>query len=158
MMDPMLTLLLCLLQPPTAPVLTITFGDPSQKVEFTAATLAKLPRQTLKLTGSDGNPASYSGYLLSDVLKAAKVPMGSELRGRGVAPLVVIAEASDGGKAVFAFAEVEPSFSDKVILLADQREGKALSSDEGPLRLIVSSDKRHARGLRGVARLTGKKL
>jgi hypothetical protein len=153
----MLAFILCLIQPP-APVLIISFGDPVQKHEFTAASLAKVPRQTVQLTGSDGNPTSYSGCALAEVLKAAKVPMGSELRGRGVAPLIVIMEASDGAKAVFAFAEVEPSFSDKVILLADQREGKALSSDEGPLRIIVPSDKRHARWLRGVAKITIKKL
>lgn len=151
-------MLLMLLQAPAAPVLTVTFGDPATKVELTTATLAKLPRKTQSLPGSDGNPASYSGYLLSDVLKAAKVPMGSEVRGRGVAPLAVVMESSDGAKAVFALAEVEPSFSDKLILLADQREGATLSQDEGPLRAIVPSDKRHARWLRGVVKITIKKV
>jgi hypothetical protein len=46
-----------------------------------------------------------------------------------------------------------PAFSDRVILLADRRDGKPLDNREGPLRLIVPGDKRHARWIRGVTTL-----
>ena len=84
--------------------------------------------------------------------------MGNELRGRSIAPMVVIADANDGARAVYALAEVEPSYSDKLILPADKRDGQALNADEGPFRLVIPSDKRHARWLRQVKVLMVKKF
>jgi len=68
--------------------------------------------------------------------------------------LSVVATASDGYRAVFALAEFDPGFTDQVILLADKRDGKSLSAREGPLRIIVPSEKRHARWVREVSSLT----
>ncbi|HQR07805.1 MAG TPA: hypothetical protein PLN21_13340 [Gemmatales bacterium] len=51
-----------------------------------------------------------------------------------------------------------PSFSDKLILLADKCDGKVLDTDEGPYRMVLPSDKRHARWLRQMKGLTVKKL
>lgn len=145
-------------QPASPPALTITFGDPAQTVPLSKEALAKLPRKTIKVTEGNGSTSEYEGVALDEVLKLAKVPMGSELRGRSVAPMVVLAEASDGAKAVFALAEVEPTFSDKVIIIADKRDGKPLVADEGPYRLVIPTDKRHARWLRQVKGFTVKKL
>ncbi len=153
----LITLLLSF-QGTTSHVLTITFGDPVQEVKLTKEALAKLPRKTIKVTEGNGKDAEYEGVALDEVLKLAKVPMGNELRGRTFAQMVVIADASDGGRAVYALAEVEPSFSDKLILLADKCDGKALNSDEGPYRMILPGDKRHARWLRQVKGFAVKKL
>ena len=49
--------------------------------------------------------------------------------------------------------QVDPAFSDHVILLSDRRHGKPLDSREGPLRLVVPGGKRHARCIRGVTTL-----
>lgn len=153
----LITLLLSF-QGTNSPALTVTFGDPAQEVKLSKEALAKLPRKTIKVTEGNGKDAEYEGYALDEVLKLAKVPMGNELRGRTFAQMVVIADASDVGRAVYALAEVEPSFSDKVILLADKCDGKALGADEGPFRMILPSDKRHARWLRQVKGLMVKKL
>lgn len=59
-------------------------------------------------------------------------------------------DANDGARAVYALAEVEPSFCDKLILLADKRDGQSLNVDEGPFRMVIPSDKRHVRWLRQV--------
>jgi len=153
-----LLLSLCFQPPAAAPALTVSFGDPVQEVKLTKEALAKLPRKSIKITEGNGKDAEYEGIPLDEVLKLAKVPMGNELRGRSVAPMVVIADANDGARAVYALAEVEPSFSDKLILLADKRDGQSLNADEGPFRMIIPSDKRHARWLRQVKGLTVKKL
>lgn len=153
-----LFLTVCFQPPSTPPVLTVTFGDPAQEVKLTKEALAKLPRKSIKVTEGNGKDAEYEGVALDEVLKLAKVPMGNELRGRTFAQMIVIADASDGGRAVYALAEVEPSFSDKVILLADKCDGNALGTDEGPYRMILPSDKRHARWLRQVKGVTIKKL
>jgi hypothetical protein len=62
----------------------------------------------------------------------------------------VIARAPDGYQVLFSLAEFDSAFSDRVILLADRRDGKPLDSHEGPLRIVVPADKRKARSIRGV--------
>ena len=47
----------------------------------------------------------------------------------------LVVEAADGYRAVFALPELDPAFSDRVILLADRRDGKPLDGKEGPLRV-----------------------
>lgn len=150
--------LLALIQPPAPASISVSFGDPVQKVTLSGQDLAKLPCKTIKVTEGNGKEATYEGFELNEVLKLAKVPMGAELRGRSVAPMVVMADAVDGSRAVYALAEVEPSFNDKLILLADRRDGQTLNADEGPFRMVIPSDKRHARWLRQVKELTVKKL
>ena len=90
---------------------------------------------------------------LVEVLRLAGVPLGKGLRGdRMMAYLVV--EAADGYRVVFALPEVDPAFTDRTILLADRRDQQPLSSHEGPLRLIVPGEKRHARWVRQVTAFT----
>ena len=87
-----------------------------------------------------------------EILAKAGVPTGKDLRGPAMA-LYVVAEASDGYRAIFALAELDPAFTDRVILLADRRDGKPLSAREGPLQMIVPGEKKHARWVRQVIRL-----
>ncbi len=89
---------------------------------------------------------------LIEVVSRAGVPTGAELRGPGVA-LYVVVEAADGYRAVFALPELDPAFTDRVILLADRRDGRPLSDREGPLQVIVPGEKKHARWVRQVVRL-----
>jgi hypothetical protein len=59
-------------------------------------------------------------------------------------------KARDGYAAVFALPEFDPGFTNRVTILADQRQGRALDSVEGPFRLIVPGEKRHVRWVRQV--------
>ena len=67
--------------------------------------------------------------------------------------LGVVARAADGYTVLVSMTEFAPNFSERVILLADRRDGKPLDSREGPLRFVVPGDKRHARWIRGVTTL-----
>lgn len=153
----LLALLQAALQSTTSSAVIVSFGDPVQHMTVSIEAIAKLPHKKVKYTANDGTMSEYEGVPLDEVLRLAKVPLGAELRGRSVAPLVLVANSHDGGKAVFAFAEIEPSFSDKLIMLAYKKDGKALGSDEGPFRIIAPGDKRHARWLRQVKSLEVKK-
>jgi hypothetical protein len=77
------------------------------------------------------------------------VTFGQATRGAALANYVLV-EAADGYRIVFALPEVDPSFTDAVLLVADRRDGKPLDKDEGNLRLIVPHEKRHARWIRQV--------
>ena len=77
------------------------------------------------------------------------LPLGKELRGKALAIYLVI-EADDGYRVLFTLPELDSLFTDKIVLLADQRDGKLLSEKEGPLRIVVPDEKRQARWIRQV--------
>ena len=83
------------------------------------------------------------------ILERAGVPRGEKLRGKALRAIVVIT-ASDGYQVVFTLADTDPAFTDRVIILADRKDGKPLPEKEGPFRIVVPSEKRPARWIRNV--------
>lgn len=114
--------------------------------------LAKMPRTTVNIN-EDGVIVPYSGVLLAEVMKRAGAPSGAKLRGKALATYL-LCEAKDGYRAVLALAEFDADFSDNPILVADTRDGKPLFDYQGPFRLIAPRDKRAARGVRRLTKLT----
>lgn len=135
-----------------APVLIRVAGDVPRALELTSEGFAKLPRQTVQAKAHDGKESRYEGVSLVALLAKAGVPTGKDLRGPAMA-LYIVAEASDGYRVTFAISELDSSFTDRVILLADRRDGKPLSTREGPLQIVVPGEKKHARWVRQVIRL-----
>jgi DMSO/TMAO reductase YedYZ molybdopterin-dependent catalytic subunit len=127
-------------------------GEGATPLSITAAELAQFPRQSVVAKAHDEKVSRFEGVALIDVLKKAGLPTGNDLRGKAVA-LYVVVNAADGYRAVFALPELDPAFTDRVILLADRRDGQALSSRDGPLQIIVPGEKRHARWVRQVITL-----
>ena len=121
-------------------------GAVKQSLTLTPDDLAKMPRASVR-TSSNGMETLYQGVWLHEVLKKAGVPQGSELRGKALASYV-LAEAQDGYQVVFSLAELDPSFIDNEILLADTANGKPLFGAQGRFRLIASKDKPGARSVR----------
>jgi hypothetical protein len=66
----------------------------------------------------------------------------------------VVAEATDGYRVVFSVGELDADFGNQQVLIADKQDGQPLSSQEGPLRLVVTGDKRQARWVRMLTALT----
>jgi hypothetical protein len=131
-----------------APAATLAVtGDLPMPLTLTLANLAAMPRQTVKIPNPDGSMAAYEGVSLFDVLKKAGVPFGGELRGKALASYV-LAKASDGYQVAFTPGEIDPSFGNQTILIADHRDGVALSGNQGSLRLVAPNDKEGARSVR----------
>jgi len=116
------------------------------------ADLQVLPRKRLTVTDDKGARVSYDGVPVVELLRRAGAPLGKQLRGARMTCYVIV-EASDGYHAVFALPEFDLDFTDRVIILADRRDGHAMPSPEGPFRLIVAGEKRHARWVREVTNL-----
>jgi DMSO/TMAO reductase YedYZ molybdopterin-dependent catalytic subunit len=135
--------------PPATAVVQIT-----GKVEhsFTFADLKALPQKKLVVTDERGAKVTYEGVAVSDLLRRAGVPLGKQLRGPLMALYLVVGGA-DGYRAVFALPEFDPDFTDRVIILADERDGHPLLPPEGPFRVIVPGEKRHARWVKQVITL-----
>ncbi len=127
-------------------------GEAERPLELTAADFAKLPRQSVHAKDHEGKEADYDGVALVDVLKSAGVKFGSDLRGKALANYLVV-EAADGYRAVYALPELDAGFTDRVILLADQKDKKPLDDKHGPLQVIVPGEKKHARWVRQVTAL-----
>ena len=138
---------------PSKAILLTVDGEVTSSLKLTAADLGKLPRRSVRATGHDGKEASFDGVELNEVLKLAGAKFGEQLRGKELA-LFLIVGASDGYRAVFALPELDHAFTDRVILLADRRDGKPLSEREGPLRIVVPDEKREARWVRQIVTLT----
>ena len=128
-------------------------GDVERPQQWTLDDLAKLPRREVRTRDRDGTEATFAGVALLDLLPLAEVPLGEKLRGSNMA-LYLLIEAADGYRVVFALPELDPGFTERVVLLADQRNGRPLSPKEGPLRLVVPGEKRHARWVRQVESCT----
>ena len=58
---------------------------------------------------------------------------------------------------MFALVELSPELTDRVILLADTKDGEPLPPREGPFRIVVPGDKRPARWVRQVRAVTVRK-
>ena len=117
----------------------------------TAAQLATAHRTTITAHGYD-SPATFEGVLLWELLSSAGVALGDKLRGLRMTEVVII-EAADGYKVAFALAELDSAFTSSKAILADKRDGKPLSTKEGPFRIVVPSDQRPARWVRQVTAL-----
>ena len=132
------------------PTVQVT-GAVKQALTLSADDLAKMPRATVKTT-SGGMETVYDGVWLHDVLKAAGVPQGGELRGKALSSYV-LAEAQDGYQVVFSLGELDPSFIDNEILVADTANGKPLFGAQGRFRLVVPKDKPGARSVRMLTKI-----
>ena len=127
----------------------ILVNETGKRVVVSADAFSKLHRQTITAKDHAGTNATYSGVALADLLAAANIKLGKDLKGPLMANCLLI-QAADGYSVVFSLAEADPTMTDHVVLVADQKYGKPLDSREGPYRLVVPSDKRFSRWVRQV--------
>ena len=101
-----------------------------------------------------GGRAIYEGVPLTEILRRAGVNIGrAPLQGKALTSVLFVT-GLDGFQAVFALAELDQAATDRRILLADTRDGRPLSGNEGPLRVVVPGDKYPLRWVRHVVRMT----
>ncbi len=128
-------------------------GATGHYLVFTQADLAQLPRVSANVVDEKGNKAVYEGVPVSEILRRLGAPVGKDLHGKAM-DLYLLVTASDGYRVVFALPELDPGFTDKLVLIADHRDGKPLSPAEGPFRIVAPAEKRHARWVRSVIDLS----
>jgi DMSO/TMAO reductase YedYZ molybdopterin-dependent catalytic subunit len=132
-------------------------GDLAHPHRIDASELHQLPRVEARTTDPQdpGKEIVYAGTPLIEVLKAGGLLLDPAMAGiRDTVAMTVLVAASDGYRAAFALAELEPELTDRVILLADTKDGQPLSPREGPFRIIVPGEKRPARWVRQVSAVT----
>jgi len=117
---------------------------------FTQEEFQLLPHTTIAAFDSHTKMQHlYSGVPVKDLLIRAGAPLGEHMRGQALG-LAVMVHANDGYSTLYALAEFDDAFSDRVIFLADAEDGKPLVAGAGPLRIVAPGDKRAARWARMV--------
>jgi len=135
---------------PSKDSLTLRTDQYHISATLSSAELKAMPHVTLTVHNSHTNAdETYSGVRLADLLIKMGAPLGSELHGGALASYIV-ATGSDGYQAVLALGEVDPGFHPGEVLVADAMDGKPLDAHSGPLKLVVSEDKRPARSVRNL--------
>ena len=123
-----------------------------KSVPITDAAFKRLPRRVVEMKDPKGIPVIYEGVPLAAVLGEAGIKLGKDLRGPRLANYL-LAECQDGYRVAFSLAELDPSLTDQLVLLADVRNGLPLDTLEGPYRIIVPHERIPSRWARQVTRL-----
>ena len=116
---------------------------------FSLTELEKLRAVAVTLEDDSGQSSDYIGVPLAQLLQSVGVPLGESVRGVRLAEFVVV-RAADGYRALFSLAEIDPIFRERTLLLCYGKNGGPLPAKEGPLRVVVADEKRHARWVRQV--------
>jgi len=127
-------------------------GAVEHPLDLQMSDLEKMPHTRIDVKDHDGNPVTYEGVALAELLKAAGAPLGEKLRGAGMASYV-LAHAKDGYRVVFAIPELDAGFTDLKVIVAYTMNGKPLPEGQGPLRIVAPQDKRPARWIRMLDRI-----
>jgi hypothetical protein len=118
-------------------------GKPSDVLD--RASLAQMPRTTVKAAAPGEQPSTWQGVALKDIVSRTCVASGDAMTGRALARLVRVTTAT-GDQVVFGAAELHPDFGNAEVILADSKDGQPLAQN-APFRLIVPKDKRPGRWL-----------
>lgn len=119
-------------------------GEVTKPLQLSAADLSKMKHSMVMVKSRDGKEHSYSGVPVQQLLELAGVTTGRELHGENLSKYLLV-KCADGYEVLFSLAEVDNSFTDRVILIADASDGKPLPADRGPFQLAVPGEKKPAR-------------
>jgi DMSO/TMAO reductase YedYZ molybdopterin-dependent catalytic subunit len=119
-------------------------GEVTRPLTLQTADLAKMKRTTVSLKDRDGADHSYTGVPISELLDQAGVTTGKQLRGENLSKYLLV-KCADGYQVLFSLAELDSSFTDRTVILADSTEGHPLPAGKGPFRLVVPGEKKPAR-------------
>lgn len=119
-------------------------GEMTNPLSLTMKDLAVMPHKTVTLNERDGKGYQYTGVPISVILLKAGVTVGSELRGDNLSKYLLV-RCADGYEVLFSLAELDSSFTDREVILADSIEGQPIAAAKGPLRLVVAGEKKPAR-------------
>jgi hypothetical protein len=135
--------------PAQAPSATLSLqGLAGSNATLSSAELAAMPQRMVTAT-EHGTPVAFQGVLLKDLLSRLTLPSDDAFR-RAAASFYLLVNAKDGYRVVFAWPELDPSFTDRPVYVVTSRDGKPLSDRDGPFQLVVPDDKRPARWIRQV--------
>ncbi len=130
-------------QPISQPYITVE-GEVLQPQKLYAPDLQKLQRSIIMQKTRDGKEHVFTGVSVAELLNKAGVTTGRQLHGENLSKYLLV-NAADGYQVLFSLAELDSTYTDKQVLLADTVDGAPLPADKGPFQLIVAGEKKLAR-------------
>ena len=125
------------------PILKVKGAIP-KPLELSGQDLAGLERKSIKLRDKNGVENEYSGVSLLEILRMADAPLRKNLRGKELSKYVLV-KCKDDYQVLFSLAELDDSFVDRKVILADSKDGGKLGTEQGPWRLVLEGEKKGAR-------------
>jgi hypothetical protein len=136
--------------------ITITNAD-NKTTTFSLDDMRSFPQTILNVEGEDGVNHNYSGVDLYTLLSKAGVSFGKDVRRQTLTSYMLI-KAADNYSVVYALTEVDSFFSSKKIILAFLKDDQPLTPNFGPLQIIATGEKKHARLIRQVTEIDIRKV
>lgn len=125
----------------------VVYGEVTEPMEVPLVALDTFPRVAVRAALHDGEPATFEGVRIRELLLRAGMP---RQLAAGDLSFFVVAEAADGYRALYSIAELEPDFNPDAPILADRADGAPLDPAYGPVQVIVPGELRHVRWVRQV--------
>jgi DMSO/TMAO reductase YedYZ molybdopterin-dependent catalytic subunit len=116
---------------------------------FSLATLEASGAVAVTVEDDSGRSSEYTGVPIASLLESVGVVLGKSVSGERLAEFVMV-RAADGYRVLFSLAETDPIFRQRTLLVCYRKNGGPLPAKEGPLRVVVADEKRHARWVRQV--------
>jgi hypothetical protein len=132
----------------TQTLLTITQKG-AELGTFSLVALEAAGAVTVTVADDSGQSSNYTGVPIAQLLESVGVSLGKSVRGERLAEFVMV-RAEDGYRVLFSLAETDPMFRERALLLCYRKNGGPLPDKEGPLRVVIADEKRHARWVRQV--------
>src|SRR5262245_50215002 len=110
---------------PELDVLLVVDGAVRHELQIRLTDPTGCPRHSLRAIDELGRESLFDGVLVAEILKAAGVTFGKELRGKKLADYLLV-DTADGYRVVFALPEFDPSFKQNPVLVAHSRDGGPL--------------------------------
>ncbi len=136
------------------PSISVT-GEVARPLSLTPDIWAELPREQAELKDRNGESRLFSGVPIQVVLERAGVTTGDQLRGGNLTKYVLV-KCADGYEVLFSLAELDSSFTDRRVILADSLASEPLPLSMGPYRLVVPGEKKPARSAYQVTEISVK--
>ena len=124
-------------------------GEVTAPIELKLADMQQFIQTEVTRKDCDGKDHKYTGVILTDILQKAGAIVGKDLTKENLVKYVLV-EASDGYQVVFSIAELDKSFTDRLVILATKIDNKPLDPRDGPFRIIVQDEKKPARCIKQV--------
>ena len=135
--------------PDCSPTITVE-GLVAAPRTYDLEALRRLPQTEVWIQSvTDMLPRSYRGVSLIELLMDAEptfAPDGST----NALNWYVVVRATDERSAVIAWGEIHPSYEDKPVVVAYERDGALLPAAMGMGRLVVPFDRQGARGIANI--------
>jgi hypothetical protein len=124
-------------------------GEGITPLTVTKGMFADMKQAVVMAKAHDEKVHRYSGVTIADLLTKAGVTLGDSAKKHTVTSYIIV-KAADNYKAIYTLAEIDPLFANRVIILADKEDKKALPVPDGPFQIIVPGEKKHGRWIRQV--------